>query len=166
MHNVAEGSERADDRQVRRSLCLLVAILLAVATIGVLAGFMAGDTMAPSLRFFAQDFKRVAWQLGLPLLLVLARREWGAAFGLSPRRLPTGLRAFWLYGPILFCVVLTLNFLYGRYCEYDSLLSVTLANCTYYFLFNALAEELFFRGMVQSALIRLLRNPALGLVLA
>jgi membrane protease YdiL (CAAX protease family) len=57
-----------------------------------------------------------------------------------------------------------LNLLHGRYRSYDTLLSVTLTNSAYYFLLNALAEELFFRGMVQSALVRLVRIPALGVV--
>jgi membrane protease YdiL (CAAX protease family) len=146
---------------------LLVAIILAVAVVGIVAAFVAGDTAAPSLRFFARDSKRIAWQLGIPCLLVLVRREWIVAFGLSPQRLPMGLRAVALYGPILFFVVLALSYLHGRYRIYDPLsLPVTLTNCAYYLLFNALAEELFFRGMLQTALVRLLRSRTVGLVLA
>ncbi|MFQ5891125.1 MAG: CPBP family intramembrane glutamic endopeptidase [Gemmatimonadota bacterium] len=139
---------------------------MTVAAIGVISAFVAGDRISHSLRFFAHDAKRIAWQLGFPILLVLLRPQWRDAVGLSARQLPRGLRAVCRAGPAVFAIVLGLNFAHGRYRVYDVALSVVLTNSAYYFLVNSLAEELFFRGAVQSALVHFLRSPVLGLLAA
>jgi membrane protease YdiL (CAAX protease family) len=123
----------------------------------------------PVPRIPMQTLGIIMWyRTGILAVLVLRRME-GIGFGLLPRRLEwaIGLKNFALFLPLGFVAAYALEFVRPAAPELTLRL---LANAVLYFVatlwFLAVAEEFFFRGLLQQLLSRVLRSEVAGLVMA
>lgn len=123
------------------------------------------DPWGHHITWVRYDLKRILFLIGIPLLFLLVTGNQTEYFSLTVRNFGQQL----VMGVILGIIALIISFLFQLIGpiipDYEQDIKASLLFSGYIFFIGAFAEELFFRGFLQTILTQLFHSPLIAILL-